>query len=294
MSTTISSLSAVDPRAQLGENVEIGPFCLIGPDVILGDGCKLDSHVTIIGNTTIGESNRFFPNCVIGGEPQDKSYRDSATRVQIGDRNVFREGVTVNRGAEKEDGCTYIGNDNLLMSNSHVAHNCIVENNIHLVNGVLLGGHVNIQNGAIVSGNTAVHHFGTVGTMAFVSGMARVVTDVPPYMMAAGADKLEIRTVNIVGMRRNGISESTIGVIKQAHKLLFRKRKKLEEARNELYQELDGIIPIELSTLFQFLEKQSAGKLGRGREVYRDVRPSDLPKPQEEPKTEGLKIRRAA
>src|SRR6516165_5816683 len=179
MTTSISPLAHVDRRAELGRDITIGPFCDIGPNVVLGDRCRLDSHVVLTGHTAIGADNRFFPHCVIGAEPQDYSYSGSPTRVEIGDANTFREGVTVNRGAEKEDHVTRIGNHNLLMANCHVAHNCHLHDHIVLVNGVLLGGHVHVHDWAIVSGNTVVHHFATLGTISFVGGGCRVPTDVP-------------------------------------------------------------------------------------------------------------------
>jgi UDP-N-acetylglucosamine acyltransferase len=269
MSTTISKLSDVAAGARLGNDVTIGPFCRIGPDVEIGDGTVLDSHVVLFGNTVIGRNNRFLPNVVIGAEPQDKSYQDSNTRVVIGDANVFREGVTVNRGAEKEDDTTRIGNNNLLMANSHVAHNSHIYNDVILVNGVLLGGHVHVENGAIVSGNSVVHHFSTIGTLAFVSGGCRVPHDIPPYMLAAGSDNPTIKTVNKVGMQRAGISNPTIQVVVRAFKLLFRQHKKLDEVRAQMHDDLDGVIPLELSSLFRFLERQQQGRMGRGREVVR-------------------------
>lgn len=271
MANSIHPQACVDSRAELGDDIEIGPFCVVGPHVKLGSGCQLINNVTLIGHTTIGERNRFFPNCVIGGEPQDYSYKESATWVEIGDDNLFREGVTVNRGAEKEDHGTRIGHHNLLMSNSHVAHNCCLGNNVMLVNGVLLGGHVHVHDRAIISGNTVVHHFTSVGTMAFVSGGGRVVTDLPPFMLAAGNDDYEVKTINLIGMRRAGVSESSISVIKRAHRLIYREHKTLEEAREIFHQELDGILPIELSTLFNFMELTSAGKMGRAREVFRNA-----------------------
>ena len=148
MSVNISPLSVVEKGADLGADVEIGPFCRVGKHCRIGDGTRLDSHVAIIGHTTIGRRNHFQPHTVIGGDPQDVSYRQSDTRVVIGDDNVFREGVTVNRGAEKEDRTTRIGNGNMLMANSHVAHNCHVFDRVKLVNGVLLGGHVHVHDGA--------------------------------------------------------------------------------------------------------------------------------------------------
>lgn len=276
MPTRISHLADVHARTELGTNVEIGPFCRIGPDVALGDDCRLESHVTILGRTQIGCGNRFWPGAVIGCEPQDVACHSGETRIEIGDGNIFREGVTVNRGADKEDGVTRIGNGNMLMANSHVAHNCRLFNRTILVNGVLLGGHVHLHDGAIVSGNSVVHHFSTLGTLAFVSGGCRVPHDVPPYMLAVGSDSPTIKTVNLVGMQRAGIAPETIRLIKQAHRLLFREHKKLEEAREILHGRLDGVLPIELTTLFSFLERQSRGKMGRAREAVRNAVKPDV------------------
>ncbi|HET6327642.1 MAG TPA: acyl-ACP--UDP-N-acetylglucosamine O-acyltransferase [Planctomycetaceae bacterium] len=270
MAVKISQLSHVDPRANLGENVEIGPFCHVGPDVTLGAGCELLSHVSITGHATIGERNRFFPGAVIGGEPQDSGYSGAPTRLEIGHENIFREGVTVNRGADKEDHTTRIGHQNLLMANSHVGHNCHVQNRVILVNGCLLGGHVHVHDGAILSGNVVVHHFSTVGMLAFVSGGCRVPHDIPPFMLASGSDNPVIKTINIVGMRRAGITPESIEIIKRAHRLLYRAMKPLDEVRAELAEAVDGIFPFELSTLLNFLDKQRRGKLGRAREIYRN------------------------
>ena len=278
MSPKISPLAQVDPGAVLAEDVEIGPFCLVGPHVKIGAGTKLESHVTVVGHTTIGCRNRFYPNCVIGTPPQDLSWRDDAeTYLEIGNDNVFREGVTVNCGAEKEDLTTRIGDSNLLMINSHVAHNCHLFNHVILVNGVLLGGHVHVHDWAIISGNSVVHHFSTLGTLSFVSGGCRVPHDVPPYVLSAGSDNPEIKTINVVGMRRRGIPIETIQIIKQAHRLLFREHKKVDVARAILEQELDGDLPGELTRLFDFLEQQQNGKMGRAREAFRNSKPEKVP-----------------
>ncbi len=269
MPQTISPLSQVDARARIGDRVEIGPFCVVGPHVTLGDDCKLDSHVSIIGHVRIGDRNRFFPGSAIGGEPQDIGYSGSPTRVEIGDDNLFREGVTVNRGADKEDGVTRVGNRNFLMANAHVAHNCHVFNNVILCNGSLLGGHVHVQDFAIVSGNSVVHHFATLGTGCFISGGCRAPQDIPPYMLAAGSDNPEIITVNVVGMRRRGISENAIALVRQAYKLIFREHMKLDDVRTRLIEHTEGVLPIELVTLLNFCEQSSKGKNGRARESFR-------------------------
>ena len=273
MPTKISQLSQIDPRAELGVDLEIGPFCVVGPDVKIGDGTCLQSHVSITGRTTIGCDNIFYPNSVVGAGPQDVSYCSDETMLEIGDGNIFREGVTVNRGAEKEDSVTRIGNNNMLMANSHVAHNCHIFNDVILVNGVLLGGHVHVHDGAIVSGNSVVHHFSTLGTLAFISGGCRVPHDVPPYMLAVGSDDPRILNINHVGMRRHGISSDTVAIIKQAYRLLFRKNKNLEDIRTEFDAQLNGVFPFELSMLLNFVEHQRRGKMGRAREAVRDQPP---------------------
>ncbi|QDV18519.1 Acyl-[acyl-carrier-protein]--UDP-N-acetylglucosamine O-acyltransferase [Gimesia panareensis] len=267
MPTNISNLSHVDPQAEIGEDVTIGPFCVVGPDVKIGNGTVLDSHVSITGHTTIGERNRFFPTSVIGAEPQDAGYHGAPTRLMIGDDNLFREGCTVHRGAEKEDHCTRIGNRNTLLCNSHVAHNCRIFDDVTLVNGVLLGGHVHVHDRAIVSGNTVVHQFCTVGTLAFISGGARATIDVPPYMICTGADDFRVRTVNMIGMQRAGISDSAVAVIRRAYRLFYRKNKKLEEVREIFSQELEGVMPMALQTLFNHFEGIQGSKAGRGREA---------------------------
>lgn len=285
MTNSISPLSDIHPNARIGNNVTIGPFCAIGENVSLGDGCILDSHVTLTGHTTIGSENRFFPNAVIGCEPQDNAYVESPTRVVIGDRNVFREGVTVHRGAPKEDHTTWIGNDNAFFANAHVAHNCRIFNNVILVNGVLLGGHVHVQDRAIISGNTVVHHFATIGTLAFVSGGGRVVRDVPPYMLGAGNDKFAIKTVNTVGMQRSGISGDTILIVRKACRLLVKRNMDPAAIRAQLVSD-NETLPPEIDTLLDALEYSKQGKNGRGREQVRDL--------PDTPPGETIHLRKAA
>lgn len=293
MPAFVSPLAEVHPHAKLGDGVHVGPFCIVGPNASIGDGTKLFSHVVISGHTTVGENNRFYPGSVVGGEPQDVGFRDSDTFVVIGDNNIFREGVTVSRGAEKEDHTTRIGNNNMFMANSHVAHNCHVFNNVILVNGVLLGGHVHVHDRAIVSGNSGVHHYSTLGTLSFVSGGCRVPHDVPPYMLAAGSDNPTVCTINIVGMKRAGISNEAISVVKQAHRLLFREHKGLPATRDFFHETLDGIFPYELTTLLNFIDLQQRGKLGRAREVMRDQHGKETQQTQTR-QNQDVRLRRAA
>jgi len=267
MPIKISPLAQVDPRAILGEDVTIGPFCVVGPRVQIGDRTILESHVAIVGITKIGADNRFSPSCVIGGDPQDLSFKDANTSLEIGDGNTFREGVTVHRGADKEDGVTRIGNGNLLMANSHVAHNCQIDNKVILVNGVLLGGHVHVQDGAIISGNSVVHHFSTLGTLCFVSGLSRVPHDIPPYMLWAGCDDSRVRTINIVGMQRRGISPETIRIVKKIQRLVYRDCKKIDFVIETLRKDLGDQWPPEVTTLIDFMTGNGRGRQGRRREV---------------------------
>ena len=223
MSTQIAQHAVVDPRAEIGDDVQIGPFCVIGPGVKIGRGCKLANGVTLVGQVTLGEDNHLFPGVVIGAEPQDVSYRGSETRVVIGDNNIFREGVTVNRATEKEDGVTRIGSCNFFMACSHVAHDCKLGDHIIMANATLLGGHVHIYDHATLSGGIGVHHFSTIGRYAFVGGLSRVIHDVPPFMLAEG-QPARPRCVNVVALKRNNFSTEAIHCISEAHRLLYRAR----------------------------------------------------------------------
>ncbi|MFN0197575.1 MAG: acyl-ACP--UDP-N-acetylglucosamine O-acyltransferase [Planctomycetaceae bacterium] len=270
MPTQVSPLADVHPKAELGDGVIVGPFCRIGPDVVIGNDSILESHVVVMGHTVLGERNRIFPHVSIGLDPQDLGYKNAPTRTEVGDDNLMREGVTIHRAAEKEDQLTRVGDKNFMMVNAHVAHNCRVGSRIVLGNNCMLGGHAHVQDAAVISGGCAIHQFTTIGTMAFLAGTARVTTDVPPYMMATGCDNPEIKTINLVGMQRNGIGPEVIALIKKAHRLIFRQMKSLEAVEDAFLQELDGIIPFEISNLFRFLRLQKAGKMGRAHEASRN------------------------
>ena len=173
MSTYFAENTVIDPRAEIDDEVEIGPFCVIGPKVRIGRGTRLENNVTLMGNVTIGCYNHIYPNAVIGGEPQDISYTGSDTKVVIGDHNIIRECVTINRASEKEDGVTRVGDHNFLMACCHVAHDCQLGNHIIIANGSLLAGHVHVHDHASLSGAVAVHHFATIGSYSFIAGVER-------------------------------------------------------------------------------------------------------------------------
>jgi UDP-N-acetylglucosamine acyltransferase len=266
MTTFIAEQAYVDPRAEIDNDVEIGPFCVIGPGARIGHGTHLVGNVTIMGQVTIGSHNHIYPGAVIGAEPQDASYQGSDTQVVIGNHNMIREGVTVNRGSEKEDGITYIGNHNFLMANAHVAHDCHVGSHTVIANGSLLGGHVHIDDHATLSGSTCVHHFVTIGRFAFIGGLSRVIHDVPPYMLVDG-QPARPKCINVVGLKRNAFSAEDIGYISEAHRLLYRAKVGLEQAQESLLSN-DQLTP-EVNQVLQFVQNQRDGEHGRAREQRR-------------------------
>lgn len=258
--------AVVEPGARLAAGVRIGPWCVISAAAVIGRDTVLDNSVTIMGAVTIGARNRIYPNCVIGGEPQDVSYRGTATRVEIGDDNVIREGVTINRASEKEDGVTSIGNANFLMACCHVAHDCRIGDHVIIANGTLLGGHVRVQSRASLSGAVAVHHWVTIGGWSFVAGLSRVLHDVPPFMLCEGSPARP-RCINVVALRRGGFDRAAIDAVTEAHRLLYRARVGLEAAREILRQQ--GMRGPHVDQLLEFLTLQQGGRHGRARERRR-------------------------
>jgi UDP-N-acetylglucosamine acyltransferase len=266
MSTRIADNVAIDSRAEVDDEVEIGPFCVIGPEVRIGRGTRLENNVTLMGRVTIGEHNHLFPGVVIGGHPQDVSYRGSDTQVIIGDHNVLRESVTVNRATEKEDGVTIIGSHNFLMACSHVAHDCRLGDHIIIANATLLGGHVRMHDHASLSGGVAVHHYATIGSYSFVAGISRVLHDVPPYMLCEG-HPARPRCINVVALKRNDFSTETIHCLAEAHRLIYRAKVGLDHAR-EILRSNDQMVP-HVNALLSFIQEQQEGKHGRARERRR-------------------------
>jgi len=266
MATYIADNVSIDPRAIIEDDVEIGPFCVIGPEVHIKSGTKLENNVTLIGQVTLGQNNRLFPGVVLGGEPQDVSYGGTNTQVVIGDNNVFRECVTVNRGSEKEAGVTNIGNSNFLMACSHVAHDCNVGDHNIITNNTLLGGHVHICDHVTLSGSVAVHHYATLGSFSFVAGLSAVRHDVPPYMLVEGFPARP-RCINVVALKRNNFSQDTIDALAEAHRLLYRAKVGPDHAREILRG--NGQLLSQVGHLLDFVEMQRDGLHGRGRERIR-------------------------
>ena len=235
----IDARAIVSAEAELAANVSIGPFSIIGPGVRIGPRTVVGPHVVINGPTTIGADNRFFQFASIGDAPQDKKYQGEPTRLQIGDRNVFRESCTVNRGTTHDKGVTLIGSDNLFMAYAHVAHDCAVGNNTVFANSSALGGHVEIGDWVILGGLTAVHQFTKIGAHAFLAGGAIVTRDVPPYVMVAG-NPAAPHSVNSEGLKRRGFTEQQIRNIRDAYRIVYRSDLKLAEALARLAPQADG------------------------------------------------------
>jgi len=212
--------AVVHPRARLGAGCEVGPYCVIGEDVEMGPGCRLHSHVVIDGHTRLGRENDIFPFASIGLKTQDLKWKGGVTRTEIGDHNTFREYVTIH-SATGDGETTVIGSRNHILAYCHIAHNCTLGDHIIMSNVATLAGHVAVEDHAVVGGLAAVHQFCRIGRMSIVGGCSKVVQDIPPFMMADG-NPAETRTINKVGLERNGITAPAQKALRQAFKVLFR------------------------------------------------------------------------
>ena len=252
---SIHPTAVIHERATLAEDCEIGPYCVIGEHVTLGRACHLHSHVVIDGHTEIGEANTFYPFGSIGLQTQDLKWRGGTAWTRIGDRNMFREYVTVNSATGDGD-ATIIGDGNNFLAYTHVAHDCQLGNHIVMSNVATLAGHVVVEDCAIIGGLAAVHQFCRIGTISIIGGCSKVVQDVPPYMMADG-NPAATRAPNKEGLRRNDVPEETQAGLKQAHRILFRENltmaNAIEKARAEIAPSP------ELNHLLNFIQSSERG-----------------------------------
>src|SRR6058998_3939692 len=216
----IHPTAVVHPKAEIGAECEIGPYCVVGEHVILGAACRLHSHVVIDGRIRLGKHNEIFPFASLGLKTQDLKWKGGVTRTQIGDHNTFREYVTIH-SATGDGEATVIGSHNHILAYCHLAHNVTLQNHIIMSNVATLAGHVLVEDCAVIGGLAAVHQFCRIGKMALIGGCSKVVQDVAPFMLVDG-NPAETRTVNKVGMERNGISEDAQAAVRQAYKILFR------------------------------------------------------------------------
>jgi UDP-N-acetylglucosamine acyltransferase len=251
----IHPTAVIHPRAEIGADCAIGPYCVIGEHVSLGDKCRLHSHVVIEGHTRLGQGNEIFPFASIGLKTQDLKWKGGVTRTQIGDYNTFRECVTIH-SATGDGETTLIGSHNNLLAYAHVAHNVTMGDRVIMSNVGTLAGHVIVEDFAVVGGLAAVHQFCRIGRMSIVGGCSKVVQDVPPYMLADG-NPAETRTINKVGMERNGISEETQVTLRQAYKILFREGLTIPNAVARIEAELPT--SPELAHLLQFVKSSERG-----------------------------------
>ncbi|MGN6627738.1 MAG: acyl-ACP--UDP-N-acetylglucosamine O-acyltransferase [Tepidisphaeraceae bacterium] len=262
----IHPLAVVDPNARLGEGVEIGAFCVVGPDVVLGDRCKLYNNVTILGRSTLGKSNTIYPNAVLGAPPQDLKYRGTVTDLEIGDNNQIRESVTIHAGTEVGGGVTRIGSNNLFMVNSHIGHDARFGNRCIIGNNCMIAGHVACGDGVALMGGVGVHHFVTIGDYAYIGGFSRIHHDVPPFLKVDGSDR--VRAINALGLRRNGFTETDIDVLEDAARRLFFGREKPFSVILAEIASTSDLNPY-VKLLIDFLHRRNEGRHGRYLESLR-------------------------
>lgn len=232
MKTLIHPTAVIHPDAQLHPTVQVGPYAVIGEHVKVGPETTIGAHVVIEGPTEIGARNQIFPGAAIGLEPQDLKYDGALSSVKIGDDNRLREYVTVNRATGAGE-TTTIGNNNLLMAYVHVAHNCEIEHGVVIANAVSLAGHVHIESRATIGGVGGIHQFVHIGRLSMIGGVARIVQDVPPYMLIEG-NPSRVRTLNSIGLKRAGLTDADRSYLKKAFRILYRSGLTLNEALEQL------------------------------------------------------------
>jgi UDP-N-acetylglucosamine acyltransferase len=251
----VHSTAIIHPGAQIGADCEIGPYCIIGEHVALGDACKLHSHVVIDGHTKLGRENEIFPFATLGKKTQDLKWKGGVTRVEIGDRNVFREGVTIH-SATGDGGTTIVGSNNVLLTYVHIAHDCRLGNGIIMSGFAGLAGHVVIEDNVVLGGYVAVHQFCRIGRLSMVGGCSKLRQDLAPFMLADGSPA-ETHTINKVGLERHGVPEESINALKQAYKILFREGLTISNALGKIESELP-LLP-EVQYLVQFIRASERG-----------------------------------
>jgi len=254
--TRIDPRAIVDRRAELADDVEVGPFAIVGPEVEIGAGTKIGSHSFIKGPTKIGRDNLIYQFSSIGEDCQDKKYRGESTRLEIGDRNIFREGVTLHRGTVQGSGITLIGSGNLIMCYVHIAHDCSVDNEVVLANNTAIAGHVSIGAGVILGGGTLVHQFCQIGPYSMTAAGTVVFQDIPAFVTCSG-NRAVAHGMNVEGMRRRGLQAPIINQLREAYKIVYRRGLTLSQAISELETDKGGCD--EVSLFLQTLKNSQRG-----------------------------------
>jgi len=253
----IHPTAIIDPKAEIGEGVEIGPYSVIEKDVTIGEGTTIGPHVVIREGTRIGKRCHIFQFSSIGEAPQHFAYKGEETSLLIGDQNIFREFVTLHRGTAHGGGKTVIGNGNFFMAYSHVAHDCNIGNHVVMANGATLGGHILIEDHAIIGGLVAIHQFCRIGAHAFIAGVSGILLDIVPYVLAQGAPAA-LFGLNAVGLKRSHFSEETVRALKKAYRIIFRSALTLEKAMKSVEEDEISQIP-EVQHLIDFIKNSKRG-----------------------------------
>lgn len=253
----IHPTALIDPSAKVPASCSVGPYCIVGAEVQLGENCELISHVVIHGPAKIGAHNRFFPFCTIGAEPQDISYKGEKTRLEMGDGNVIRECVTLNRGTAKGGGVTCIGNQTLIMAYSHVGHDSVIGDHAMLINGATLAGHVTVEPWAVVGALCPVHQFVRIGAHAYIGGGTTITQDVLPFSKCVEPRDVRAYGLNSVGLERRGFSKERIGRIQHAFRVLTNSRLNTTQALEKLKSEGDQGDDVRM--LISFIETSERG-----------------------------------
>jgi len=254
---SVHPTAIISPQAKVPSSCKIGPYCTVGADVALGENCELISHVVIDGPSNIGAHNRFFPFSSIGLAPQDLSYKGEPTRLEMGDDNVVREFVTINRGTAKGGGLTRVGSHTLIMAYTHIAHDCVIGDHVIMANAATLGGHVIVEDWATVGALCPVHHFVRIGAHAFIGGGTTVTRDVLPFSKTAAERGTHAYGLNAVGLERRGFSKERIRKINHAYKVLLASKLNTSQALERLKSEADRGEDVEM--LIRFVEASERG-----------------------------------
>jgi len=253
--SNIHSTAVINTKAELGNNVKVGPYCVIGENIEINDGTELISHVVLDGRTTIGANCRIYPFASIGHCPQDLKYNGEPSRLEIGANNVIREHVTINPGTKGGGMLTRVGNNCLFMVGAHVAHDCVIEDNAILVNNATLGGHVRVGEWAIIGGLSAVHQFVRIGKHAMIGGMSGIEHDVIPYGSVIG-NRAKLSGLNIVGLKRRGFSREEIHDLRKAYRLIFALEGTLAERLDDVAEDFGQNEPV--MEIVDFIRADSA------------------------------------
>lgn len=260
METLIHPTAIVDPKAHLAPDVRVGPYSIIGENVRIGAGSVVGAHCVIDGHTTIGSNNTFYRFCSIGGMPQDKKYGGEPTKLVIGDGNTVREYVTINTGTVQDIGTTRLGDDNWIMAYVHIAHDCQIGSHTVIANAVQLAGHIHIGDWCVLGGLSAVHQFVRIGAHTMIGGTSSIRQDIPPYLLGAG-DPFRPVGINSEGLSRRGYDPDTIAVLKEAYRILYRRKLTVAQALPEIHQLQRERPPAHeaLQVLLDFIESSDRG-----------------------------------